>query len=71
MTKIKAVLPEWIYKLKNYLEETIAITSDGGSLQIEQVAALANVAPLTYQVNLSLCRQLTGKIAGRLRASGL
>jgi len=66
VTDIKAVLLEWTYTPKNYLEEPISILFDGGTLQIKQGNASATIDPQAYQADAAIREQLTGKIESRL-----
>lgn len=68
MSDIEAVLLEWAYTPKNYLEEPVYILFDGGSLKIEQGNALATVDPQAFKADAAIREKLTEKIESRLYA---
>lgn len=68
MNKVISTQLEWKYSPEKYLEESISLSFEGGTLEINEGTALAIIDPIVYQANENLRDELTRKIESRLHA---
>lgn len=68
MNEVKTIQLEWQYSPKNYLEEPISISFEGGSIKISEGMALAEVEPSIFHEDETIRHKLTELIESRLQA---
>jgi len=68
MIRVVSVQLEWKYSPETYLEEPISIEFEGGTLEIKDGVALADVDPEIFHADQSVREELTKKIESRLHA---
>lgn len=68
MNEVKTIQLEWQYSPKNYLEEPISISFEGGSIKISEGMALAEIEPSIFHEDEAIRQNLTALIESRLQA---
>jgi len=68
MNKIISTQLEWKYSPKEYFEEPISLSFDGGNIEINEGTVLAVIDLAVYQSNEAIRDELTRKIESRFHA---